>query len=257
MKFQLKTYYYLIVLIFICNTSIAQNNGYAGKRFLFKTDVIHGVKAAFTGVTVEMVPLRHTTFSIGYHPYSTSINQKFNGGEYLEYYYDEGPEKIPDKANVKTKSINLELRQYVSGGIVTPAPAGFFGYLSTSFGKVDIEGNYYESLFVSDLMDFKGEYKSYSFKELNFHSIELGFGYQSFITQWLTLGFKFGFDYTKVKSQVGSDQEKMLSGAVRNYGYNLIGGRISLQTLTMISETDPAKSNVGFSFYLQAGIMFF
>lgn len=257
MKFQLKTYYYLIVLIFICNTSIAQNNGYAGKRFLFKTDVIHGVKAAFTGVTVEMVPLRHTTFSIGYHLYSTSINQKFNGGEYLEYYYDEGPEKIPDKANVKTKSINLELRQYVSGGVVTPAPAGFFGYLSTSFGKVDIEGNYYESLFISDLTDNKGQYLTYSFENLDFHSVELGFGYQSFITQWLTLGFKFGFDYTKVKSPDGSGQEKLLSGAVRNYGYNLVGGRLSLRALSYYEEIDPATNSKGFSFYLQAGIIFF
>lgn len=257
----------LIIIIFLIvriNTLFAQNTGYGGKRFLFKTDLIDGVKSFITGADLEIVILQNTTLSVGFKSFSSNVKQKYQGPEYPAYDLDDDhPLRMPDKALVKTNCFNLEIRQYFQKKSILPTPNGRFFYLSTNIGSIDVEGNYYESLILNGYLydlgisDDKGEYISYVYKNVDFFSIEVGTGHQFFITRFLTAGFKIGLDYTKIINDLEGIPEQALSGVAKRYGSNLFGFKPSVESQYYPYEKEPANSCIGLSFYCQIGIILF
>lgn len=252
-----------IILALITANLNAQNSGYGGKRFLIKADILEGRKSILTGVDVETVPFRNITMTLGFKYFSSQVNQKFSVLEYEGHYYnfrDDFPLKMPDKASVVTRSINFEIRQYMNKESFLNAPFGYFRYLSATYGLIDVNGNYYENLIDLSLWEDNGAYISYSYKNLNFFSVEYGIGYQAFLAHWFSIGCNGGLGYTRILNELEFVPAKAVSGVAKRYGYNLIGVHPTIKSKDNYDYEDigvPAKSSVGLSFYIQCGIMLF
>ena len=253
----------------------AQNTGFGGKRVLLKTDLLNGARSPFVNATAELLVTRRLSLSVGGRMTTGKYNQIYFYDEYLGGQPDQGDQsrsrnRLADKAIVKSRTLMLEARLYTGG--VLPAPRGSFFYLGYNYGKVDVQGNYYQSLTTSNggssysysSMSFNNLYYSYEAKDVLAWGLELGYGYQSFVNKFLSLGFKLGLNKTFFNAD-GKYEPKELSGVAKTYGPNLLrlsplGGVDDLSPMGILSSSEDKsyyQGSFGLAFYFQIGILLF
>lgn len=250
----------------------AQNTGFGGKRVLLKTDLLNGARSPFFNASAEFLVTRRLSLSIGGRMTSGKYNQIYYYSEYTGSRPDlDGKNRLADKAVIKSRTLMLEARWYAGG--VLPAPRGSFFYVGYNYGKVDVQGNFYESLSSSTTdsyyyysNNYSNMYYSYEAKDVLTWGLELGYGYQSFVNKFLTLGFKIGLNKTFFNAD-GKYEPKELSGVAKTYGPNLLrlsplgGGMGDLSPAQVLSLDEEGKnfyqSSFGLAFYFQIGILLF
>jgi hypothetical protein len=272
---------YIISLIFLLPGSLAfsQNTGFGGKRVLLKTDVLNGVRSPFFSITGELLIARRFTLSAGYRATTGKYNQIYFMREYktqddsYSYSYNNSDylpnKKLKDKATVTSRTLSVEARYYRSS--VIAAPKGCFFYGTFNYGSVDItKGNYTQSLVEDMYIGSSYSYGSGNYKEDTYYTyeakgirtwgLEAGWGYQSFINKYLTLGFKLGLNKTYFNANTKYD-EAIMSGVAKTYGPNLL--RLSPLDFSILGTSDQEqdgkiyKGSMGLAFYLQLGILLF
>jgi hypothetical protein len=242
MKRQLFYIYILSVLFWsIKGEVLAQNNGYAGKRFLLKTDALHGIKGGFTGLELEVMIARHTTLTLGGKYYTSKVAQRYRSDVYPSYA-SYAPELMSEKAKVRTVGGTVEVRQYLN--FFRPAPHGFFAYTSLYMGVMDVEeGLYSRSLIEYDADNFMNyiEEVKYRYLGVPFVVPEFGVGYQAIFKKRFSVGAKTGVSYSIVRNDpYYIVPDKVLEGVKNTFAGNLFNNLY-----------------FGFSGYVQVGYLIF
>lgn len=259
-----------ILAVFSVSVANGQNTGFGGKRVLFKTDVLNGLRSPLVNATAEVIIARNFTFSVGYRATKGEYNQIYFSQEYASGYSDYESNKLNKKAEINARTIMLEARLYSSG--VVAAPRGSFFYAAYNYGKVDVTGNYFSSLLVDNSNNNYSSYNSrnndlfftYEAEKVLAIGVEAGYGYQSFLAKNVTLGFKIGLNKTFFNAD-GKYEGKELSGVAKTYGSNFF--RLSPSGIDLFptpydddgNEDDQNyyKGSLGVAFYLQLGILLF
>jgi hypothetical protein len=241
-----KTIKFLIALALLFsvtgNLILAQNDGYAGKRILLKTDLLSGKKAFLTGLDAEFILFRHSTISVGIRFFKNKSDQKYLQKDYYDgptYANVDKPKVMPQKASLKTLALNIEYRRYLK--LFRPAPYGPFVYASLQAGWLTVtNGMYYRAIAEYDVTADKpyDEYVKYNYKNLPFFLPEAGFGYQAIFKNKFAAGMKAGINYTIFDSSLTGTPKEAIIGVKNTYGGNI------------------ANVKVGLSAYLQIGYLF-
>jgi hypothetical protein len=289
------TLVFLMCLLLANNTFLhAQNTGYGGKRFLVKTNVINGIQSPLASLELEYALSRRFSISIKGGAYKYKVNQRYNAGEYatpVSNYYNSygvysysnklGPENrvaLPDKAEINSRQVELEFRYYP--GSVIPAPSGFFTCIAFRYAKIDVKGNYYNSLLTNIIDPYNSNYygypnqitpetyNEYDIKGVTAAGYNIGLGYQKIYRGLISLGFKTTIDHTffNISKVEGKDSEQILSGVAKNYGSNITTFSSVDYKLARLRNSDlfslggkgssPTKMSVGLSFCVQVGVLF-
>jgi len=247
-----KIQFVILILLITSIHCFSQNIGYGGKRVILKKAIFSGVYNPLVDFNVEVITGRHTSLSIGYHQYSQDFRQRYGYQEYQSSYIaNMFLTPIPDKGHAFNTHYFGELRAYVVPFL--SAPKGIYGLLQIKYCKINVIGNYWESLVLDlDWRDEPGEYFSFNFKNINAVQTEFGLGYQYFLNTFMTLDFNTSLNFSMLNFD-RKYSKGLLSAYCRKFGSNMLRAPIFNGYL----GEKPVTQTLGISVNFQLGFMLF
>ncbi|MEM1215265.1 MAG: DUF3575 domain-containing protein [Bacteroidota bacterium] len=194
---------FCVLLVGTLSDAAAQVSGYLGKRLVVKTDLVdywsfeggYNVQAEYLFARRHSLQCEFQTKEIGYDNY---LNRSIQG---IRYDTD-------DPAQVNSWEGVIALRHYLSRAL--PAPKGLYAYQQFAFGEADISGNYVFDNF---------ENFDYKVADADYWSVELGWGYQTFLLGRIAIDVGFGFNYSELDA---GEFNLVLEDIRYRHGSNLI-----------------------------------
>jgi hypothetical protein len=254
------------------NDSISAKSNFQGsngKRVILKTDIINGLRSPLISLSAEYIINKNFSLTLGGRYSKGKYNQIYEPAEYTDYN-PQIENKLKDKATIDAREVFIEGRFYTSKKKTTPI--GSFIFTKLRYGRANVIGNYYKSLnenvgrayYMPSISD--NPYYTYTAKNINFCTIEAGYGLQTVINKRFILGLSLGVGKTFFNINK-KYEDKELSGVAKTFGPNFI--RIYPQSSNKKSDTpDPTivekekskeynTGNWGTVLYVQIGILLF
>jgi len=245
---------FLFVFFVPCFSMQAQGSGYLGKKFIFKTNLINGLRFGFSGGDVEFLAWRGTSLIASAHYLNYDVPEfgisSRNGIVVPRDGSCELNETVRfEKGNTNGLIFSVGIRHYFNR--VLAAPSGFYVSFEIGQGRVNLSG------FKTSYEYEEAKYTICDLDEINFPLrpdepdltgvagvtfIEFpGLGYQTIIARIVSLDFKFS-----IQGHSGQLPEQFLRAADKNYFIrgNTISGSVG-------------KLNIGPAVYVKFGLLLF
>lgn len=260
----------IIVLVLIqTGISFSQTTGYAGKKWIIKTDFLNGKYMGFNNVEVERVISRQLSVTLGARHLKEYYKQQYNLGELRNY--------VHDRLSLGYSNNNLNLREtivesklvYINGKYyfdrIIPAPSKNYVFFNWIHGRaeipvglyvLDVDENVIKSYWEIDFYDNHSNYLIYDVyteKNILTNQFELGYGYQYIHRGIFTIDSMLGLNLTFFNARGDIESQRKTSGVARQYGPNLT----SLGKKNSEYKNNPFYDNFGFLFYLKIGYLLF
>lgn len=252
--------FFLYLIVFIPCIGFSQNTGYAGRKFILKTDVLYGRSVGFRNLEAEYTIGRKWSVAVGVRTHKADYKQKItnrdldaivNSGTYNT---NNNPGITPPDVTVSYNTAKVMLRNYFRG-ISPKAPRGWYFGMMYEFGTAKLTGG-------TLLEPIKNNaFSNYSFivkpnttvKNIAIRMTEFTLGYQEVYAQRFTADFSFGLCFSSFNKNGTKKTMDVTTLSAPYIGPNLI--RVGKAEGS--SGVGHYQSGFGFSAYIKFGYLIF
>lgn len=262
-----KIVYIPIFFLALSFVSHGQKNGYMGKRFMVKVNVLNGLRPLYAGGELEYAIHRNISISFG-GGYQTGLYKQRYYKQYEKKYSELYYRREVTKAQTRITSYSLygQLKYFPTNGLIG-APNGFYINLKGGLGFADIESKSGKPVQVTIGQNLP---KSWTVKNILFQFYELGAGYQKIFGSRIVIDAGLALNFTHLNSNPQNNNLDYTATVAPEFGPNTIWKYTTSYSPVDEkgnyiygpfgkNEQNPNRNslNVGLSTYLKVGILIF
>lgn len=242
----------------------AQNTGYAGKKFILKTDLLYGKKIGVTLLEAEYTFLPNFSFTLGFGAHQGLYKQSLRPKDvryiaqevYGAYWYVDGKKygNFPD-ALIKSKTMRCMLKAYL-GRVSPKAPRGWYFGFQYETGSATLENG------VSLTPVTSGNNNHINFivknnvvvENIAVRMKEFSFGKQQIFAEKFVTDVNVGFNWSKFNSNGSRETLNITTLSAAYFGPNLF---VKGKSSSSDDSPGPYTKTFGMSFYFKLGYLIF